>query len=149
MVKVEIVDDKDTTTGKNSPYSSHSSSPASSTDSLSSVASDSSANESFFERVAALVDIVPPATRHSISSKVSSTASFLKRGGKIAGNIVWVVTTSALLVGLPLALVLEDESKQVAQEREMLEQQQGAQQMLGAYPPSDQNQPKGIVPPGF
>ncbi|TFL02300.1 mitochondrial outer membrane translocase complex, subunit Tom22 [Pterulicium gracile] len=149
MVKVEIVDDKDANLSKNSPYSSHDSSPASSSDSLSSVASDASAgNETFLDRVSALADIVPPATRHSIASKVSSTASFVKWGGKIAGNIVWIVTTSALLVGLPLALVLEDEAKQVAQEKEMIEQQQGAQQMLGAYPDASQ-QPKGIVPPGF
>ena len=148
MVKVEIVDDKDANLSKNSPYSSHDSSPASSSDSLSSVASDASGNETFLDRVSALADIVPPATRHSIASKVSSTASFVKWGGKIAGNIVWIVTTSALLVGLPLALVLEDEAKQVAQEKEMIEQQQGAQQMLGAYPDASQ-QPKGIVPPGF
>lgn len=42
---------------------------------------------------------------------------------------MWVVTTSALLVGLPLALALEDEAKVVQQEKEMLEQQQGAQQV--------------------
>jgi len=110
-------------------------------------------DESLYDRLVALKDIVPPSTRHTISSKVSSTASFFKKGGKILGNIVWVVTTSALLVGLPLALSLEDEAKIVAQEKEMLAQQQGAQQMLGGsslYPqPGSEQQPKGIVPPGF
>jgi import receptor subunit TOM22 len=126
MVKVEIVEEKEV----NSPYGSPSSSRTNSTDSLSSVASDvSAAEETFFDRVAALVDIVPPTTRHSISSKISKTASFIKKGSKIAGNVVWVVTTSALLVALPLALSLEDEAKIVAQEKEMLEQQQGAQQV--------------------
>jgi import receptor subunit TOM22 len=125
MVKVEIVDEKEA----NSPYGSPSSSRSGSTDSLSSVASDASVEESFLDRVAALVDIVPPTTRHSISSKISKTASFIKKGGKVAGSIVWVVTTSALLVALPLALSLEDEAKIVAQEKEMLEQQQGAQQV--------------------
>ncbi|KAF7768177.1 hypothetical protein Agabi119p4_7420 [Agaricus bisporus var. burnettii] len=148
MVKVEIVDEKES----NSPYASPSSSRSGSTDSLSSIASDASVEESLFDRVAALVDIVPPTTRHSISSKISKTASFIKKGGKVAGNIVWVVTTSALLVALPLALSLEDEAKLVAQEKEMLEQQQGAQQMLAPpmYPPgSSQQQPKALVPPGF
>jgi Mitochondrial import receptor subunit Tom22. len=126
MVKVEIVEEKDSSS---SPYASSSSSHTSSSVSLSSVSSELSAEETFFERIAALVDIVPPTTRHSISSRISKTASFIKRGGKIAGNIVWIVTTSALLVALPLALSLEDEAKIVAQEKEMLEQQQGAQQV--------------------
>ncbi|KIL67844.1 hypothetical protein M378DRAFT_185426 [Amanita muscaria Koide BX008] len=152
MVKVQIVEEKDV--DANSPYASPSSSRNSSSVSLSSVDSALSADESFVDRLAALKDIIPPSTRHSIYSRISKTASFIKRGGKIAGNVVWVVTTSALLVALPLALSLEDEAKIVAQEKEMLEQQQGAQQMLSPsiYPPppgSNLNQPKGLVPPGF
>ncbi|CAA7261363.1 unnamed protein product [Cyclocybe aegerita] len=150
MVKVEIVEEKDTGA---SPYASSSSSRTSSSVSLSSVESDASVEESFLDRLAALKDIVPPTTRHSISTRVSKTASFLKRSSKFIGNIVWVVTTSALLVGLPLALTLEDEAKIVAQEKEMLEQQQGAQQMMAPSlyptPPPDAPQPKALVPPGF
>ncbi|TFK73577.1 mitochondrial import translocase, subunit Tom22 [Pluteus cervinus] len=150
MVKVSIVEEKD---AANSPYGSPSSSRTSSSVSLSSVDSDHSIDESFLDRVAALVDIVPPTTRHSISSRVSKTASLIKRSGKIVGNIVWIVTTSALLVALPLALSLEDEARIVAQEKEMIEQQQGAQQMMyptqpGAAAPGQQ-QAKGLVPPGF
>jgi import receptor subunit TOM22 len=174
MVKVEIVEEKDAGA---SPYASSDSSRTSSSASLSSVESELSIDETFFDRLTALVDIVPPTTRHTISSRISKTASFLKHGGKIAGNIVWVVTTSALLVALPLALSLEDEAKIVAQEKEMMEQQQGAQQvrawqwfaavisnasfsfisqmlspsMYPAPPGSNPNQPpqKGLVPPGF
>lgn len=126
MVKVEIVQDQDEV--NNSPYASHASSRTGSSASLSSVESELG-DESLYDRLTALKDIVPPSTRHSISSKVSSTASFIKKGGKIIGNVVWIVTTSALLVGLPLALSLEDEAKIVAQEKEMLAQQQGAQQV--------------------
>ncbi|RDB18032.1 Mitochondrial import receptor subunit tom22 [Hypsizygus marmoreus] len=152
MVKVEIVEEKDV---GSSPYASSDESRTSSTASLSSVSSEVSVNESFFDRIAALVDIVPPTTRHTISSRVSRAASLIKRTGKVAGNIVWVITTSALLVALPLALSLEDEAKIVAQEKEMLEQQQGAQQMLAPsmYPPQPGSNPsqqqKGLVPPGF
>ncbi|KAF7314276.1 Mitochondrial import receptor subunit TOM22 [Mycena kentingensis (nom. inval.)] len=143
MVKVEVVEE-------NSPYGSQAGSAASSSTSLSSVDSQPDVDESLFDRLAALVDIVPPTTRHAISERVSKSASLLKRGGKLAGNFVWIITTSALLVALPLALVLEDEAKIVAQERELLEQQQGQQQMLGPsmYPPPA-NQPKAVVPPGF
>jgi len=126
MVKVEIVEERDP---QASPYISPASSRTSSSISLSSVESDSPVDESLLDRLAALKDIVPPTTRHSLASKVSKTASFVKRTTKFAGNVIWVVTTSALLIGLPLALILEDEAKVVAQENEMLAQQQGAQQV--------------------
>ncbi|KAG5351686.1 hypothetical protein E4T56_gene3048 [Termitomyces sp. T112] len=150
MVKVEIVEEKDVAA---SPYATDDESRTSSSVSLSSVSSELSADETFFDRVAALVDIVPPSTRHTISSRISKTASIIKRGGKVAGNIVWIITTSALLVALPLALSLEDEAKIVTQEKEIMEQQQGAQQMLApsSYPTPgpNSNQPKALVPPGF
>ncbi|KAJ7644049.1 mitochondrial import receptor subunit Tom22-domain-containing protein [Roridomyces roridus] len=144
MVKVTVEE-------SNSPYGSDASSKASSTSSLSSVSSDIDTDETLLDRIAALVDIVPPTTRHAISQRVQKSASFLKAGGKRVGNLVWILTTSALLVALPLALVLEDEAKIVAQEREFLEQQQGQQSMLAPsmYPPSNQGQPKALVPPGF
>ena len=129
MVKVtEIQDEKEE---QNSVYGSEGSSRSGSTDSLDSIISEPD-HESFFDRIAALVDIVPPTTRYSISSRVSKTFSALKKTSKFAGNVVWVVTTSALLVGLPLALILEDEAKIVAQEKEMLAQQAGAQQVRHA-----------------
>ncbi|KAJ3537324.1 hypothetical protein NM688_g6707 [Phlebia brevispora] len=125
MVKVEIVEERDQEFSQNSPYLS--SSAASSTSSLE-TNDDADAEETFYERIAALVDIVPPTTRSKIASRFSATTSFVKASGKLVGNLVWIVTTSALLVGLPLALSLEDEAKIVAQEQEMLAQQQGAQQ---------------------
>ena len=54
MVKVEIVDEKET---NNSPYASSSSSHSASTESLDSVVSEPEA-ESFYDRLAALVDII-------------------------------------------------------------------------------------------
>lgn len=129
MVKVEIVEEKDAQFEGNSPYASTSSSRTSSSVSLSSVGSDLDGEESFYERLTALVDIVPPTTRQKISSSVSKTAGILKGTGKVVGNLVWIVTTSALLIGLPLALSLEDEAKIVAQEKEILAQQQGQQQV--------------------
>ncbi|KAI0269918.1 mitochondrial import translocase subunit Tom22 [Gloeopeniophorella convolvens] len=154
MVKVEIVEEKDQQA--NSPYASAASSRTSSSVSLSSVDSDTPVDESLLDRIAALKDIVPPTTRHSIVSKISNTASAIKRTTKFAGNVIWVVTTSALLIGLPLALILEDEAKVVAQENEMLAQQQGAQQMVSGgslYPPTPGSQQQGgqqgLVPPGF
>lgn len=125
MVKVEIVEEKDVA---GSPYASSDSSRTSSSVSLSSVDSAASVDESLFDRIVALRDIVPPTTRHNIATRVAQTASFVKQSSKLVGNIIWVLTTSTLLIGLPLALIVEDESKAEAQEKEMLEQQQGVQQ---------------------
>ncbi|KAI0322422.1 mitochondrial import receptor subunit Tom22-domain-containing protein [Amylostereum chailletii] len=163
MVKVEIVEDKDAAS-RGSPYASPASSRTSSSVSLDSLDSEAPADESFFDRLAALRDIVPPSTRHSIATKASNAASVVKRTTKIAGNLVWIVTTSALLVGLPLALSLEGEAQIVEQEKQMLAQ--GGSQMLpggssgsmypppGAGsmyppPPQGQNAQQGLVPPGF
>jgi import receptor subunit TOM22 len=122
MVKVQEVHD--------SPYPSSASAHSGSTDSLTSSSSDGDVHkESFVDRFVALVDIVPPQTRHSISTRVSNIVGAVKTGGKAVGNIVWVLTTSALLIGLPLAFALEDEAKIVQQEKEMAAQQQGVQQV--------------------
>ncbi|KAG8858427.1 mitochondrial import receptor protein [Tulasnella sp. 330] len=146
MVKVEEVSEKDTR-----PYAS--SAASASTDSLSSVSSTASSHspiesESLIDRLSALVDIVPPGTR----SNIARAAGWVTRGGKILGNVVWVVTTSALLVGLPLALSLEDEAKIMAQEREMEGQREGQAILANpsfypqATPATTQG---GLVPPGF
>ncbi|KZO97024.1 hypothetical protein CALVIDRAFT_480428 [Calocera viscosa TUFC12733] len=147
MVKVSIENEPDRQAGgMNSPYAS---SEASS--SVSSLISDVPAeSETLKERIAALVDIVPPSTRHAIAQRLRSAASYVQKGGKLAGSIVWVVTTSALLIGLPLALSLEDEAKIVAQEREVAAQQQGQQVCLSFPPHAPQYQrSQGVVPPGF
>lgn len=127
MVKVEIVDEKEDAKD-GSVYADSSSSRTGSSESLESTVSEPDA-ETFFDRIAALVDIVPPTTRYAIASRASKTASVLKSLAKVSGNVIWIVTTSALLVGLPLALSLEDEAKIVAQEKEIMAQQQGAQQV--------------------
>lgn len=100
------------------------------TESVSSVASDddfNAADETLAQRIAALKDIVAPSTRTRLASQWNRTAEWVKIGGKWAGNAVWVVTTSALLVGLPLALAMEDEARIVQQEKELQMQQSGQQ----------------------
>lgn len=120
--------------------------------------------ETIWERLSALRDIIPPSTRRSIASTFNTTTSYAFTGSLLASKLVWVVTTSALLVGLPFALAIEDESRIVAQEKEMMAQQQGAQHMLapaGAAPGApgqqqgqqqyqpQQQAPQGLRPPGF
>ncbi|CAO1623309.1 unnamed protein product [Parajaminaea phylloscopi] len=115
--------------------------------------------ESVFERIAALKDIVPPSTRRSLSNTFSTVYAYGAFGGRLAGKLAWVVTTSALLVGLPYALAVETEAAVVQQERDFAQQQSGAQMLGGApgapaqggpgQPQQQGQQPAGIRPPGF
>lgn len=86
-------------------------------------------DETLGERLYALKDMVSPSTRAKVYDTWNTSSSWAFWGGKLAGNAVWVVTTSALLIGLPLALAIENETMMVQQEKEMLAQQQGAQQV--------------------
>lgn len=109
--------------------------------------------ETVWERIAALKDIIPPSTRRSISSSFNTTTSYAFTGGLLLGKLGWVVTTSALLVGLPFALAVEDESRLVAQENELMSQGQGHQQMMAPATSGQQQQVapggQGLRPPGF
>lgn len=73
--------------------------------------------ETLRERLAALKDIVPPSTRASIQSAVATSFGWAKWTGQKAGTAAWIVTTSALVVGLPLMLSIEGEAAIVAQEK--------------------------------
>ncbi|KAK4683932.1 hypothetical protein P7C73_g6277, partial [Tremellales sp. Uapishka_1] len=103
-------------------------------------------NETVYERLAALKDIIPPTTRTSLSSSYRSTKSWLGWSFKKTGTVAWILTTSALLVGLPLALAIEDETRVMQQEKEMQMQNAGQQQLLGGPQPG---QAQGVLPPGF
>lgn len=83
--------------------------------------------ETIWERISALRDIVPPSTRHRIAANFSTASTYVYVGGRLVGGLAWVITTSALLVGLPYALAVEDEVRVAMQEREIAAQQSGAQ----------------------
>lgn len=85
------------------------------------------ANETIQDRLFALRDMVPPSVRLDAVRKYTRAREWVVKGGLWAGNAVWVVTTSALLVGLPLALAIEDEARIVQQEKELQGQQSGQQ----------------------
>lgn len=109
------------------------------------------ANESIWDRIAALKDILSPSTRANIAKmwKVGSAYGFL--GGWVAGKLIWIGVTSALLVGLPFALAVEDESRFAAQEKEIVAQQTGGNAGAGplAPPAGTSGQTQGLRPPGF
>ncbi|KAG0243660.1 mitochondrial import receptor subunit Tom22-domain-containing protein [Mortierella sp. GBAus27b] len=111
--------------------------------------------ESIMDRILALQDVISPKTRKSISDKCSSIYGWGKYSAKFLGNSAWVLTTSALLLVLPLMIELEHEQGLIEYEKM---QQQGSQaslfgsRRLLSQPAGQQQQKKqasGIVPPGF
>lgn len=85
------------------------------------------ADESLAERIAALKDIVPPNQRKFLANTVSSATSWLSSGLKLSGQTLWVVSTSALLLGVPWALAFAEEQQLAEMEREMKMQQSASE----------------------
>ena len=90
---------------------------------VSEVADDEAVDESFFERVAALKDIVPPTYRKRMASVSSTGYSWASRALSLGGKTLWVVSTSALLLGVPWALAFSEEQQVQEMEKEMRMQQ--------------------------
>lgn len=85
-------------------------------------------DESLLERIAALKDIIPLKHRNRMASSAATLKSWGKTGFAFIGKGAWVLTTSMLLLVLPLALEIEKEQALVQYEKEAM-QQQGAQQV--------------------
>ena len=91
---------------------------------------DLTLDESIYERLAALRDIVPPNTRAKISSVSSSIISATSTGITYSGKGLWVLATSILLLGIPYALALGEEQQYIEEERQRSLMQEGAQGMM-------------------
>lgn len=85
--------------------------------------------ESVWERISALRDIIPPSTRNSIAARLSKATSYGGVAALWGGRAAWVLTTTVLLWGLPYSLAAEEEMRVQQQERDFNSQQQGAQQV--------------------
>jgi import receptor subunit TOM22 len=68
----------------------------------------------------ALQDIIPASTRRTLKNTVDTTTSWFKSGLSLGGKTLWVVSTSALLLGVPWALAYSEEQMIVEQERQEL-----------------------------
>ncbi|KAH8555710.1 mitochondrial outer membrane translocase complex, subunit Tom22 [Umbelopsis sp. PMI_123] len=101
---------------------------------------DDDEEESILDRIAALKDIIPQKQRDRLSSGFTTLSSWSKTGATFVGKSAWVITTSMLLLVLPLALEIEKEQALVAYEKEALQQQGAAQQMINPGAPFGQPQ---------
>ncbi|KAI8067864.1 mitochondrial outer membrane translocase complex, subunit Tom22 [Gongronella butleri] len=107
---------------------------------------DDDEDESLLDRIAALKEIIPLKQRNRLYSGAQTLTSWGKTGATFVGKSAWVLTTSMLLLVLPLALEIEKEQALVAYEQEAMQQQGAQQQMMspGMYQPGQvpQQQPQ-------
>ncbi|KAK6333411.1 mitochondrial import receptor protein [Orbilia javanica] len=98
------------------------------TDDGASDASDTSSladldSETFYDRIVALKDIIPPGRRAQISRSFNSTYGLVSSGLSLGGKTLWVLSTSALMLGVPYVLAWQEEQQVIEMEKEMQMQQ--------------------------
>ncbi|KAI0976118.1 mitochondrial outer membrane translocase complex, subunit Tom22 [Xylaria arbuscula] len=93
-------------------------------------------DETFAERLYALRDIVPPHTRGYISNTISTAGNAVKSVLSFSGKSLWVISSSALLLGIPWALAWAEEQQVLEMEKEMKMREMGGD-LLTAGAPQD------------
>ena len=74
--------------------------------------------EAFSDRLTALRDMIPPSARRQFTSSISCITSFTKSSVLFSGKALWVISTTAFLLGVPWALAYAEEEQYVQLERE-------------------------------
>lgn len=87
-------------------------------------------NETLLERIIALKEIIPPRQRQCIVDSYHSTFSFIETVFAKGGSLTWALTTSALLLGVPLSLSILSEQQLIEMEK-TFDLQKGANDLLG------------------
>ncbi|PWW72766.1 mitochondrial import translocase, subunit Tom22 [Tuber magnatum] len=75
--------------------------------------------ESFYERITALKDMIPLKQRTYISNGFSRTCNLFSKGFTLGGKTLWILSTSALVLGVPFAVAITDEQQVAEMEKEM------------------------------
>ncbi|KXS96560.1 hypothetical protein AC578_1965 [Pseudocercospora eumusae] len=130
MVKLEEVPDEELYASQQGPKEDEDEWDTDSESEVSDVEDDESLDESLLDRVYALKDIVPPTYRKHVSNVASTGYSFVSKSASFSGKALWVISTSALLLGVPWALAFSEEQQLQEMEREM-RMQQSANELLG------------------
>lgn len=86
--------------------------------------------ETIWQRLAALEDMVAPQTRDLVYKSTSTAASAAWTAGRLLGSVAWILTTSAMVLVVPLMFEMEREQMMVQFEQEQIMQQQGAQKVF-------------------
>lgn len=114
---------------------------------------DGPLDETLYERITALKDIIPPPTRAKLSNAMSTTKNTVATVAGFGGKTLWAITASLLLLGIPFMMAVETEA-QAQEEEKALQMQAGGNELLapGTQSPvfaQPQQAPQGVRPPGF
>jgi mitochondrial import receptor subunit TOM22 len=101
-----------------------------SSDDLDSSPYSSQPNETLADRIYALRDIIPPRARAQIASTTSSIYSITGSAITYGGKGLWILATSAFLLGIPYALALGQEQEIVEEEKRQGMMTEGASGLL-------------------
>lgn len=71
-----------------------------------------------YDRIFALKDVLPPSARRQITGAASAITSFTKSSLMFGGKTLWILSTSAFLLGVPWALAYAEEEQFMQMERE-------------------------------
>ncbi|MCJ1476716.1 mitochondrial import receptor protein [Lambiella insularis] len=82
-------------------------------------------SETLTDRVLALRDMVPPSARRRLANTYDTVKSWSWSGLMLSGKTMWVVSTSALLLGVPFALALVEEQQMAEMEKEQRMREMG------------------------
>lgn len=85
---------------------------------ISNESDDEVEEESLADRLSALKDIIPPSARRAASSSAETLTSFSKASLSFSGKALWIISTSAFLIGVPWALAYAEEEQYIQMERE-------------------------------
>ncbi|KAL0640009.1 mitochondrial import receptor subunit Tom22 [Maublancomyces gigas] len=104
---------------------------------------DEDLEESLFDRIVALKDMIPLKQRTYFSNGISRSYRWISRGLSFSGQSLWIVTTSVMVLGVPYAVALQGDQQMAEMEKEYNMQQfttesltPGAQSILadGVHP---------------
>ncbi|KAJ5161524.1 hypothetical protein N7492_006916 [Penicillium capsulatum] len=109
---------------------------------ISNESDDEVEEESLADRLSALKDIVPPSARRAVTTSADTLTSFTKASLSFSGKALWIISTSAFLIGVPWALAYAEEEQYIQMEREQ-GMMKGANEMLapGSEPQKQEAQP--------
>lgn len=89
------------------------------------------AEETLYDRLVALKDIMPIKQRERVSRFVGGVTGAVTWAGRTGASLLFILSTGALMVGVPYALAVAEEAQMVEMEREM-KLQESANELLAA-----------------
>jgi import receptor subunit TOM22 len=79
---------------------------------------DDELEETLYDRLVALKDIVPLKQRTYLSNGASRTYRWISKGLSFGGSTLWVLTTSVMILGVPYAVALQGDQQLAEMEKE-------------------------------